>query len=164
MKYSGSLTLFFVCFYVISAFAQPPAPKWDEKIIGSTFKTLAKGFTVAADIQKLKEGNIRKLNQMSQDKFNRRYDQVYPVLKELPIELKTAYGVTGQMSKEQAIRNTASLDKKKIMQLIDAVPDRVIAQLFKDYLRQAKENIAGSNLVMQVKKTWQKITVKANTH
>lgn len=134
-----------------------------DKIIGSTFKTLAKAFVLSADMNKLKKNNIDILNKMSEEKFKKRYSGVYKVLKDLPPKLKVEYGITETMSKEQAIKNTESLNKKKIYEIIDSIPDAIIAQQFKQYLNQKKQAIQKSNVVEQIKKFWNKIIGKASS-
>lgn len=133
----------------------------EDRIIGSTFKTLAKAFVVVVDINKLKKCNIGKLNKMSEDKFQKRYAEVYDVLKDLPVNLKVSYGINAQMTKEQVIKHIESLDEKKIYEIIDSVPDTVIANQFKLYLRKKKEGIQKSNIVEQINKFWNKIIEKA---
>lgn len=132
-----------------------------DKIIASTFKTLAKGFVLAVDIQKIKEKNITKLKKMDEDKFKEKYAKVYQTIKELPPDFKKSYGIAEQMTKEQAIDNIDSLDKKRMYKAIDEIPDGFIAGIFKEYLFQTKEKIQEVNLVEQIKKLWNKIVAKA---
>ncbi len=136
----------------------------EDKIIGSTFKTLAKAFVVMADIEKLKKNNIDKLNKMDKDKFKRRYTKVYEVIKDLPPKVKVSYGITEHMPKEQVITNIESLDKKKIYETIDSIPDTIIAKQFKQYLSEKKQEIQKSNMVEQVNKFWNKMIEKVNIH
>ena len=133
-----------------------------DRIIGSTFKTLAKAFVVTVDIDALKKNNINKLKGMKEDKFKQRYAGVYEVIKDLPANLKVNYGIRENMTREQAIKNLEVLDKKKIYAIIDAVPDVIIAQQFKQYLSEKKHGLEESNVVEEINKFWQKITKKAN--
>jgi len=134
----------------------------EDRIIGSTFKTLAKAFVLAVDINKLKKNNINKLNKMSEEKFSKRYAKAYAIIKDLPPKLKESYGITEAMTKETAIRNTESLDKNKIYEIIDSIPDEVIAKQFKQYLSDVKEDIGKSSAVEQINKLWNKIIGKAD--
>jgi len=134
----------------------------EDKIIGSTFKTLAMAFAVMADIDKLKKNNIEKLNKMDEEKFKRRYAKVYEVIKDLPLELKVSYGITEHMSKEQVIKNIESFDKKKIYETIDFIPDKIIATQFKQYLSEKQQEMRKSNLVEQINKFWNKMIKKVN--
>ncbi len=126
----------------------------EDKIIGTAFKALAKAFIAVADISKLKEGNIDKINKMDEAKFKKRYAKVYEVIKDLPPELKTRFNITGLMTKEQVVKNIQSLDKKKLYPVIDSVPDTFIAGHFKRYLNEKKETTQKSNMVQQVNKFW----------
>lgn len=142
------------------AFAQQKA-NLEEKVIGSTFKSLAKTFVVVTDINKLKSQNIKKLEKMSEAKFKKQQVKVYPVLEELPLAIKEKYGVREGMDKAQAIKNIESLNKKKIYEIIDNVPDATITRLFKQELDKLKEDIAKSDLAGQIRKFWDKIVQKS---
>jgi len=134
----------------------------EDKVIGSTFKILAKAFILMADMDKLKKNNIEKLNKMGEEKFEKRYAKVYEVIKDLPSELKVSHGITEDMSKEQAIKNIASFDKKSIYETIDSVPDKIIATQFRQYLNEKKQEIQKSNLLEQINKFWSKMIGKVN--
>ncbi|MDP2922334.1 MAG: hypothetical protein Q8O30_01250 [Candidatus Omnitrophota bacterium] len=133
----------------------------EERIIGSTFKGLAKAFAAVADIKKIKEYNINKLKKMNDSKFKARQPKIYEAIKDLPQHIKTTYGVKEDMTKEQVIKNIESLDKQKIYAIIDSVPDPLITRLFKDYLRKLGQDIKNSNMVEQVQESWNKIIRKA---
>ncbi len=134
----------------------------EDKIIGSTFKALAKVFVAMADMDKLKKNNIEKLSKMDEEKFRRRYAKVYEVIKDLPHKLRVSYGITQEMPKEQAIKNIGSFNKKKIYETIDSIPDTIIAQQFKQYLSEKKQEIQKSNLIEQVNKLWDEMIHKVN--
>ncbi len=133
-----------------------------NRIIGSTFKTLAKAFVAMADINKLKKDNVDRLNKMEEERFRKQYAKVYGVIKDLPPKLKVTYGITEHMTKEQAIKNIESLDKKKIYETIDSVPDTIIANQFKQYLSGKKQEIQKSNVVEQISNFWNKMIGKIN--
>lgn len=132
-----------------------------DRIIGSTFKALAKAYVVTADIGKLKQKNIDKINKMDEGKFQDRYSKVYAVLKDLPSGLTNYYRIGPGMTKGEVIESLESLDKAKMYKIIDAVPDTVIAAQFKAYLAKTREQIQESNTVEQIKKFWNKIIKKA---
>ena len=134
----------------------------EEKIIGSTFKTLAKAFVVMVDMDKLKKNNIEKLSKMDEEKFRRRYAKVYEAIKDLPPKLKDSYGITEAMAKEQAIKNIESFDKKKIYETIDSIPDTIIVKQFKQYLSEKKQEMRKGGLVEQINKLWDKMIRKVN--
>lgn len=134
----------------------------EDRIIGLTFKALAKAFVAIVDINKLKKSNIDKMMKMKEDKFNSKYAKVYEVIKDLPSELKAGYAVTEHMTKEQAIRNIKSLDKKKIYAMIDSIPDVIIAREFRQYLSKKKQEIQKNNVVGQINRFWAKMMEKVN--
>lgn len=142
------------------AFAQERISAQD-KVISSTFKTLAKGFVAVADIDKLKASNIKKIDKMDEGKFNKRYAKVYKAIKDLPSNLKISYGITENMTKERAINIIESLNKGKIYEMIDSLPDAFIAERFKQYISEKKQEIQKSNLVVEINKLWSKIIEKA---
>lgn len=131
-----------------------------DRLIGSTFKTLAKGFVAAMDIDKFKKDNITKINKLNPDKYKRKYAKVYDSIKELPSELKIKYGIIKEMSREQLIKDIESLDKKKAYELINSVPDTIIAKEFKKYLDEKKQGVRESNFVKEIKEFWNKISGK----
>lgn len=133
-----------------------------DKIVGSTFKTLAKAFVVTTDINKLKKNNIDKLNKMNEEKFKKRYAEVYKVIKDLPAKLKVSYGITKTITKEQIIKDIESLNKKNIYEIIDSIPDAIIAKQFKQYLSEKKQEIQKSNAVEQINKFWNKMIARAS--
>ncbi len=128
----------------------------EDKIIAATFKTLAKGFVLVMDFKKLKEGNIKKIYQMEGEKFQKRYAKAYDVMKDLPAQLKDNYKITENMTKEQVIENIRSLDKGKAYEIIDAIPDTIIASRFKQYLSEKKQELRESKLVIEINKLWDK--------
>lgn len=134
----------------------------EDKIIGSIFKVLAKTFVAVGDINKIKKDNIEVLSKMKEEKFNKRYAQVYNDIKDLPIELKVRYGIGEAMTKKQAIRNIEALDRQTIYEGIDSIPDTFIAHQFKQYLSEKKEEIQKSYVVEQINKFWKNIIEKVN--
>ncbi len=154
------LLVFNLCFQNFT-FAEDRASAGD-RIIGSTFKALAKAFVATADINRLKKNNIEKINKMNEEKFRKRYSGVYKIIKDLPVKLKVSYGITEAMSKGQAIRDIELLDKKKIYESIDSIPDTIIASQFKQYLSNKGHEIRKSSIVEQINNFWNKIMEKVN--
>lgn len=143
------------------AFAQEEV-KVEDMIIGSIFKGLAKVYVTVTDMNKLKKDNIDKLNKMDMEKFQKRYAKIYEVIKAWPPTLKSNYRVTEHMTREQAIKNIESFDKKKIYEMIDAIPDTIITKQFKKYLSEEKQEMQKSNLAEQINKFWNKMLEKVN--
>lgn len=140
-------------------FAQEKA-NVEDRIVGLSFKSLAKAFVAISDIDKVKKNNIDKLKKINEDKFKQRYVKVYRIIKDLPVELKVKYGITEAMTKERVIKDVESLDKNKTYEIIDAIPDAIIAEQFKEYLREKKQEIQKSSLIEQINMFWNKITEK----
>ncbi|MDD4953427.1 MAG: hypothetical protein PHG40_00785 [Candidatus Omnitrophica bacterium] len=153
------LLLTIAIFYPASIYAQENVDLAD-RVIAATFKTLAKGYTVGVNIDKLKEDSIAKLQRMDEDKFRKRYAEVYAAIKDLPPELKLKYRISQDMTKEQVISAISGADKKKIYELIDSVPDKAISTQFKKYLIKKKQDIQKSNIAAQVNRAWERITGK----
>lgn len=132
----------------------------EDKIIGSTFKSLVKAFVATANIDQLKEKYINKINKMEEKKFRERYAKIYQKVKGLPNSLKTKHEITEYKSRKQAIKDIESLNKKKIYQAMDSIPNKMIADNFKEYLAEKKQEMQKSNLVEQINKVWNKIARK----
>lgn len=143
------------------AFAQEPS-SLEDKLIGSTFKTLAKAFVLVTDINKLKEDNMNTLAKMDNDKFQVRYAKAYEVIKALPESLKSRYKITENMSKNQAIKSIWSLNKDKIYEIIDLVPNKIIADQFRLRLRYRKQKSPNENLISQIHSYWNDLMKKMN--
>jgi len=132
--------------------------KLKVKVIGVTFKVLAKVYTASTDIEKLKAKNIQAINTMSDEKFRKRYDGYYNLFKKLPQRYIDEYKLTEDMSKQQVVKGIRSLDKHKIYQIINAIPNATIAESFSAYLRSKKEAEAGGKksggLMTHINNVW----------
>lgn len=155
------ILIFIICLAwpIASYAAVGQEARLEDRIIGSVFKTAAKVFLLTANIEEIKVNNIKKLSRMDEEKFRRRYAEVYPVLKRIPI-LKIRYGVTENMSKGEAIAKIQPLEKKEIEGLIDDVPDAIIAEQFKIYLSRKKEEASRSDIIKQINQVWNKMLKK----
>lgn len=150
----------FLCLFIlglcVSAFAYEKTSV-EDKTIGLTFKTLAKAFISIADIDKLKKSNIGKIEKMDERKFKERYHKIYETLKELPLSIKTAYGIKEEVGKKEIIQRIESLDKKETYKIIAVIPDETIASLFKRYLKERRQEMQKTAIVKQINKFWSKI-------
>ena len=131
-----------------------------DRIIGSTFKTLAKAYVSIADMNKLKKNNINKITGMDESKFQKRYAKAYVNMKDLPANLKSKYGITEHMTKAQAVKSIEKLDKKNIGLDIDCIPDVIIARQFKEYLRGGKQEAQKSDIIQQINALWSRMIEK----
>lgn len=134
----------------------------DDRIIASTFKGLAKAFVASSDIKKLKKDGIAKLEKMDEEKFKARYRKVFAVIKNLPPMLRLQYGITENLPPQQAIVNIRLLDKNRIYEAIDAVPDAVIAAEFKRYLYQKEQGVKNSPTIESINKLWNRIIARSS--
>ena len=158
-------TATFIMILMLAANLQSPVLALDkvslqDRVIGSTFKALARRFVAVLDFDKFKKDNINRINNIPSDKFKIKYAQVYETLKDLPPELKTKYGITENMSKEQVIKDIELSDKKSIYESINAVPDTFIVKEFKKYLNQKKQDTRKADLVKEINVFWNKILAK----
>ncbi len=128
-----------------------------DKIIGSTFKGLAKAYIMVVDLKQFKKEKIALLQRMDENKCRKRYAKTYAVMSELPEELKNAYGIDENMNKGQVIKKINSLDKKKIYGIINGLPDGLIAKYFKEYLAKRKQEVQSGNIIAQVKDFWERV-------
>ncbi len=129
--------------------------------IAVTIKVLAKAFVEAVDLEKVKTKHIKSLLKMNEAKFQKRYSEIYDVLKDIPPELRSHYGVTERMTKEEVIRDIRSLDKKDLVQIIDGIPDQVVIKHVKDYLRHKADQAKDQIFLQQIDSLWKKIIQKA---
>jgi len=136
--------------------------KVQDKIIGTMFKGLAKAYIAITDLDKLKKNKIEELNQMSMEIYKYRYSRIYELAKDWSDTLKKNYKITEQMTREQAIKNIESVDKKKIYEMIDATSDTVIVEQFKKFLNQEGQEIKKRSLGERVDRVWKKILEKLN--
>jgi hypothetical protein len=155
------LTLVIGLFFQGCVFAQEKA-KAQDKIIGSMFKGLAKAYVAVTDLDKLKKNNIEELNQMDMESFKYRYANIYEVIRDWPLALKSSYKVAEQMTKEQAIKNIEAIDKGKIYEMIDVTSDAAIVAKFKKYLNVEGQEMQKNSLPEKINKVWNKILGKLN--
>lgn len=147
------ITLMFLSLSV-NGFAkeQPPAPQqvpaqqretFKEKLVGTFVKTFAKTYIATHNLEKFKEKNIKKVLKMDEAKFQRVYKKIYrEMIVDLPQHLKDMYGVTENMTREKAVaRINAFENKKQIYQMINAVPNKMIARHFKKHKKEFKKTM-----------------------
>lgn len=132
-----------------------------DKLIGATFKSLAKAYITVVDLKKLKKANIEKIKAMDEEKFEKRYAKVFLVINELPRKVKATYGINETMTKDQVVRKINSWNKKKICGIIDSIPEELIVKYFKEYINKSKQNVKDSNLIEQIRSFWERIIRRA---
>lgn len=131
----------------------------EDRIIGGAFKGLAKAYVATANIDKLKANNVRKIEIMKEERFRKRCAEVYAFAKEVPLKIRLKYGFTAQTTKAEAIRIIEKLDKPKLYEIIDNVPDPVIADKFLEEMKGDAAG-AGDNLMDAVRRAWERLVQK----
>jgi hypothetical protein len=132
-----------------------------ERFVGGTFKTMAKAYIATADIRQLKDKNIKRIENMREDWFNKKYAEAYKVIQDLPSKIRTRYGIKANMTKAQAIAVIRSLDKKQIYEIIDQVPDPMISEQFNAQFSH-KSGDTKDNLTDRIGKIWAKVVAEVN--
>ena len=117
-----------------------------EKFVGTFVKTFAKSYVATHNLDKFKEKNIKKLLKMDEAKFQRVYTKIYnEMMVDLPQSLKDAYGVSENMTREKAIARIKEFaSKKQIYTMINAVPNKMIAQHFKKHKQEFNQTMKKS--------------------
>ena len=145
------LTLIFLSL-AVSGFAkeQGPAKQREtlkEKLVGTFVKTFAKSYVATHNLDKFKEKNIKKILKMDEAKFQRVYKKIYKeMIVDLPQSLKDSYGVAEEMTRDKAIaRINEFKNKKEIYRMINAVPNKMIAQHFKQHKDEFKKTMKNSS-------------------
>ncbi len=132
-----------------------------DRAIAATIKTLAKAFVQTVDLEKFKAKHIRSLSKMTEEKFQKRYVEIYDVVKDIPAELRIKYGVTEHLDRTEAIRDIGHLDKTDLAQIIDGIPDQVVIKYVKIYIRKNVDQAKDQIFLQQIDSLWKKITQKA---
>jgi len=117
-----------------------------ERLIGSFVKTFARTYVATNNLKNFKEKNIKKLQKMDEAKFQRVYKKIYQeIMVDLPEHLKQKYGITAEMTRERAIAHINSFrDKEMIYSMINAIPNKMIAQHFKNHKDEFKKGMKGN--------------------
>jgi hypothetical protein len=132
---------------------------WDEKAIGATFKTLGKAFISTTDLKKLKQDNIKKIKRMDEEKFRSRYSDYFNIINRSPL-LQSKYRLSGNMTRQQAIEKLNGLNKKELCDIVDSVPDSVIAQEFKRNVGKYKSRVESKDFPQKINYIWGRIREK----
>lgn len=135
-------------------------PGVEARIVGPAFKTLAKAYVATANLKEVRSKSAARVQSMREDHFRKRYAQVYAVLNKLPVKMLMKYGVTQSLGKEQAVAVIRGLEKKDLYEIVDAVPDEVIAQEFRKTFENDDPQGGAPSLMTRVKETWGEIIKK----
>ncbi|MFA5362723.1 MAG: hypothetical protein WC335_05690 [Candidatus Omnitrophota bacterium] len=132
----------------------------EDKIIAALLKVFAGAYVKTSDIGKLKEKQIRRLEQMNDEDFSAEYERVFSVIRECP-QFRKNFGLYEGMSKEQFIVRVSAFDRKQICGIINSIPDEVLSGKFREYLSERGEADSGAGITQQVSNVWAKIKAKA---
>jgi uncharacterized membrane protein YccC len=127
-----------------------------DRLISSTFKTLAKTYIATTDFNTLKKNTIARLEQLDTDSFHEKYPRVLQIINDAPA-LQKQFGLRSDMSVERAISVIKSLDKKKVSAMIDAVPDQVVARRVAEDISSASQSVNSKNVLDQVTAVWRNL-------
>lgn len=124
----------------------------EDKIISGTLKSMVKALIVIEDNTKL----VRRIQNMDEAKFRRRYNEFYKIASGSS-GISASYGLKPNLTKEEAIGKLKSYNKQKMYTMIDSFSDRAVALSFKQYLRQRRQSLSGSNIVDKAGQAWNKL-------
>jgi hypothetical protein len=134
MKIKIVLLLAVILFFQSPVYAEAATVK--QKVVGKTIKIVARIAVATTNIEKTKKRLVNKLRLMGDKQFRTQYAKFYELIKDMPQDIKIIYKVTPAMTREQMIENIESVDKKKIYKIINSIPDKTVAELFKEYRRE----------------------------
>lgn len=149
--------LVFLCVFASFAFAAAapqPASTQDvmsDVIIGMTFKTFARAFLLAVDLEQIKRNAINKITDMDEGKFKRKYAKIRDVIKEYP-DIMSRYGFSANLDKAQVIKKIKSLNKDKANEILNGIPDYTIGKQFRMYLSERGAGVSNTNMAGQINK------------
>lgn len=151
---------FLFCRFSYASVQAQERNSFTDNIIGSTFKTLAKAFVSTVDLEKLKKENIEKLNKMDEIKFRKHYMRLYKVIKDCPL-VRDSYGLNEGLTRDEAVGKINSLERIKIYEILDSIPNSFIASQFRLYLSERKQEIQKSNIMLQIREFWGRMILRA---
>ncbi len=154
----------FVFLLAIVLFASGQAaaaePDLRVKMISGALKGMANAFIASGDIEKQRSIALRELEGMNEEKFRKGYAEAYPFIERLPDNLKSKYGINGSLTLEQVKGKIRSLKKEDIYELINSVPDEVVAQEFDRYWNEASQKMKSVNLPQQIQQVWKEFSTE----
>jgi hypothetical protein len=156
--------LSFVLFFIVgSVFAQVKSDSGlnvQDKIVASTFKVMAKIYLSTVDENQLKNKAIRSLTKMNNDKYKKRYAEIYAALKDYP-QVTSKYRLVSDMSKEKAMARINAFSKRDLNILVEDIPDECVIREYNIYLKEKqKDNANKRDMLEEVHKTWENILLK----
>ncbi|MFA6384904.1 MAG: hypothetical protein WCY10_06010 [Candidatus Omnitrophota bacterium] len=130
-----------------------------DRLVSSTFKTLAKTYITTADFKVLRDNTVKRLQQLDTNSFHQLYPRVLRIVDDAPV-LKKELGLRSDMTVSQAIAFVKSLDKKKSCAVVDMIPDRVVAYHVGQFMAEKTDPANSKNIAARVAAVWQHIQKK----
>jgi hypothetical protein len=130
------------------------AQTMQDRLVSSTFKTLAKTYITASDFKALKDNTVKRLQALDTDSFHARYPRMLQLVADAPV-LTKEFGLKADMPVNQAIAFVRSLDKKKTCSVIDMIPDQIVAQHVMRFMSGKTGSVNSENISSQVTAVWQ---------
>lgn len=116
-------------------------------------KFMAKAYVKSADLEKIKNKNIKKINDISDAEFKQNYALAYSYIG----QSEMSAGFKDSMSKQQVINVIKSLDKAMLTKMIDEIDSAFIAGEIKKQLAMTNQDSSKFNM-QAVTKVWTDIT------
>jgi hypothetical protein len=149
-----------ICLIILAATclcrANAHAQTSQDRLISGTFKTLAKTYIAATDFNALKNNTVTRLQQLDTDSFHKKYPRTLQLIGDAPV-LAKQFGLSSDMSSQQAVAFIKSLDRKKVSAIIDAVPDQVVSRHVLQGFSRKNDPARSKNVMDKVRQAWQDI-------
>ncbi len=129
---------------------------FDDRMIGSSVKLMAKAYILTADIEKLKKHHAARIRGMDDDSFRVQYANTLGVIEESP-GLRERFGLGAYMDREAMVATVEGLNKDKLYKMIDAVPDKVISSRFKRFMARRGDQMRGMDVPARVQYAWRSL-------
>ncbi len=123
-----------------------------DRVIAATCKAFMKGFIAVHDRNDL----IRKLQEMDESAFNRRYGKAFAMIADSCLTRKP-YSLAAGMGKEAVLESVKQMKKEEMFSSVDCISDARIAEQVRHYLGEKKQGIKDSRLVTQISTLWQHV-------
>lgn len=151
----AALALVVVCALSAVCNAQTGAekPGFQETVIGSSFKLMAKTYVLTTDLEKLKKKHITQIQSSGEDEFRFIYAKTLGVIAESP-RLKSDFGLDAYMDRDGAVDKLKGLNKDRLCRMIDAVPDSVIASRVASFMARRVDEMKGMDLTQRISHVW----------
>ncbi len=125
--------------------------KLNERLIGFTFRNLARAFVLTQDLDKTKNDLVGKIAKMDEEKFYSFYYDFYEHVYDFGF-LVNKYKLCEDMARDDVVKIIKSWNKNVLYEIIDNIPDNIIVREFNHYLSYAKKDGEDLNKLEQLSK------------